>query len=620
MPLKLNTPTFSFKTSRCLLYRGLLLLLTFSLLDGTLTAQSEQETKQADADRLLNEAVQIYKEGSKNSLEKALQKLQRARPVFQSADDAWREAVTLSYIGRIFDELGKKQQALNHYRQALLLYQRIRDRDSEIATLESIGRIYDFLNEKQKAFTYYNQGSAMQLFDEGLKLYRGKTQESHNAAIEKLTSALLLYQSTKDNVSEAKTLNLLSSLHNYVGERQRALDYLKRALSLYRDLNDSSGEAVMLTHMGFIYNSVGERLRALEYYTQALLIYRKTHDTSQESMTLNHMGRVYLELGERKKALDSYTQALQLVQSDKFNRRHRGNRASEAAALNNIGEFYDSMNEKHKAFDYYSQALPLQREYDDGYGAATTLNNIGKYYDYLGEKRKAFDHYSQALLLFRSIGIPYGEVITLYNMARLAWDRGDLIEARRQIEAALVIIENLRHKITNQELRASYFATVQDYYKLYIDLLMRLHQQRPTDGYDGEALQISERARARILLETLAEANADIRQGVDPKLIQRERKLQQQLNEKAQEQMKLLSNPHTEEQAEVIASDLEALATEVQQVETQIRQTSQRYAALMQPQPLALEAIQNDALDRDTLLLEYSLGTERSYLWAVTTD
>ena len=50
-----------------------------------------------------------------------------------------------------------------------------------------------------------------------------------------------------------------------------------------------------------------------------------------------------------------------------------------------------------------------------------------------------------------------------------------------------------------------------------------------------------------------------------------------------------------------------------------IRKASPRYAALTQPQPLKLKEIQAQ-LDADTLLLEYALGEERSYLWAITRD
>ncbi|HYX41135.1 MAG TPA: CHAT domain-containing protein, partial [Pyrinomonadaceae bacterium] len=167
-------------------------------------------------------------------------------------------------------------------------------------------------------------------------------------------------------------------------------------------------------------------------------------------------------------------------------------------------------------------------------------------------------------------------------------------------------------------MRASYLASVQDYYEFYIDLLMRLHKQQPGKGYDGAALQASERQRARSLLEILAEAGTDIRQGVDAKLIEREHALQQQLNAKALQQIQVLSSPHTDASAQAVAKEIENLTTEFQQVETQIRQTSPRYAALTQPVPLTLKEIQTQVLDADTVLLEYALGTERSYLWAVT--
>ena len=109
----------------------------------------------------------------------------------------------------------------------------------------------------------------------------------------------------------------------------------------------------------------------------------------------------------------------------------------------------------------------------------------------------------------------------------VARDRDDLVEARTRIEAALDIIESLRTKIASQELRASYFASAQQYFETYIDLLMQLHNRQPNGGHDGRALQASERARARSLLEMLTEAAAHIREGVDPDLLERERTVQQ---------------------------------------------------------------------------------------------
>jgi hypothetical protein len=170
--------------------------------------------------------------------------------------------------------------------------------------------------------------------------------------------------------------------------------------------------------------------------------------------------------------------------------------------------------------------------------------------------------------------------------------RGNYLQAKALAEGGLKIAESLRSEFYNQELRSSYFASVQDHYTFYTDLLMRLHQATPGRGFDALAVQASERARARVLLEQLSEARADIRRGVDPALLERERILQRQLNAKATAQTRLLSGKHTETQAAAMAKEIEELTAQYQQVEAQIRATSPRYAALAQPQPLTLSEIQ----------------------------
>ncbi|HEU4386782.1 MAG TPA: CHAT domain-containing protein, partial [Blastocatellia bacterium] len=55
-------------------------------------------------------------------------------------------------------------------------------------------------------------------------------------------------------------------------------------------------------------------------------------------------------------------------------------------------------------------------------------------------------------------------------------------------------------------------------------------------------------------------------------------------------------------------------------LEGRIRSTSPRFASLTQPRTLTLAEIQKDVLDPKTVLLEYSLGKERSYLWFVSSD
>src|SRR5436305_12595319 len=83
-------------------------------------------------------------------------------------------------------------------------------------------------------------------------------------------------------------------------------------------------------------------------------------------------------------------------------------------------------------------------------------------------------------------------------------------------------------------MRASFLTDFQDAYKLNIDVLMRQHRAEPAKGLDVLAFQSSEFQRARSLLDLLNEARAEIRQGVDATLLERERTIGEKLSSTAE--------------------------------------------------------------------------------------
>ncbi|QLE40049.1 CHAT domain-containing protein [Nostoc sp. C052] len=459
--------------------------------------------------------------------------------------------------------------------------------------------------------------AAETVYQEGKQLYQQGTAESLVKAIAKFEQALQLYRQgntlngQKLRSLEADTLSYIAKIYSELGEKQKALSYYNQGLSLYRQMGDKKSEGVSLNNIGSVYYFLGENQKALSYYNQSLLLHRLIGNKSGIATTLNNVGKVYLELQENQKALSYFSQSLSLHQQ-------AGDKRGIPTALNNIGIVYLNLGENQKALSYFSQSLSLYQQATDKRGIPTALNNIGKVYSNLGEHQKALDYYNQCLPLYIQMGSKTGEARTLYNIASIQRDSGDFKASLTQMERVIKIVEDLRTKIDSQELRTSYFATVQDYYEFYIDLLMQLHKQHPSQGYDALALQTSERARARSLLELLTEANADIRQGVEPKLLSQEHNLQQQLDTLEKRRIQLLNVNHTEAEVQALEKEIEAVLEQYQQVQVQIRATSPRYAALTQPQPLSLTQIQQQVLDDNTLLLEYSLGEKRSYLWAVT--
>ncbi|MET0623608.1 MAG: CHAT domain-containing protein [Pyrinomonadaceae bacterium] len=572
------------------------------------------------AQRAYAEANRAYRQGTKQSRQEAITKFDEARGLYVAAGERVGEADALHNIGYMYATLGERQKALEYYNQALPLRRAVGDRSGEAYTLTNIGAAYNSTGERQKALEYYGQalalwkvvgdplGEAATLANLGVAHSAlGETQKS----LDYYQRALPLRRAVGDRSGEAYTLTNIGVAYDALGEMQMALDYYGQALTIWKAVADRSGEAFALASIGVAYATLGEKQKALDYLNQSLALRRGVGDRHGEASTLNNLGAVYNSIGEGRKALDYYDQALEL-------RRAIGDRRGESYTLNNLGVVYEALGEKQKALDYFNQSLALRRVVGDRSGEASTFTSLGVIYYSLGEWQKALDYFNQALPLNRATGNRGWEATTLRHLARLERDRGNLAAARKLMSDALPLVESIRAKVAIQELRASFFSTVRAHYELYIDILMRSHESEPSAGYAAQALQISERARARSLLELLAEAGTDIRQGVDPQLAEQEHSLRRQLNSKLEYQIRLLSAKHTPEQAAAAAAALAALTAKLEEVQANIRTSSPAYAALTQPQPSTLREIQQQVLDPETLLLEYALGEERSYLWLVS--
>jgi CHAT domain-containing protein len=293
--------------------------------------------------------------------------------------------------------------------------------------------------------------------------------------------------------------------------------------------------------------------------------------------------------------------------SNKFNElseelsRQRTARLREAA---NELETFDRIRDKVKDFNLVTE-VPI-------------MKGLGQSYDAVKQYSKAISNYNSALALAKKYGDRFGEAETNYLMAVTEQKRGNSKAAKAKIEAALNVVEDFRSKVVDPQLRSSYFASVQEYYEFYIDVLMQLHKQQPSQGFNALALQASERARARSLLDLLNESRTDIRQGVDPKLLEQEENLQFKLNALEKSRIELYSKTPTEAQKASFEQKYNTLLSQYRNIETRIRASSLHYAALTQPQALTLNQLQQQILDDNTVLLEYFLGTEHSYLWAVS--
>ncbi|MDB9437981.1 tetratricopeptide repeat protein, partial [Dolichospermum lemmermannii CS-548] len=119
-------------------------------------AQSPAATKE-NAERVFDEGMKLYQQGSAESLRQAIKKWEEAILLLRAVGNRRGEATTLNNIGLVYDALGEKQKALDFYNQALPILRAVGDRGGEAVTLNNIGLVYDALGEKQKALDFYNQ-------------------------------------------------------------------------------------------------------------------------------------------------------------------------------------------------------------------------------------------------------------------------------------------------------------------------------------------------------------------------------------------------------------------------------------------------------------------------------
>ncbi len=466
-------------------------------------------------------------------------------------------------------------------------------------------------------------------------------------AIDHFRQAADLFSQEGNARWQAKALQQLGLAHFFLRDLDNAALSFEKALPLRRAAGDRRGEAMTLHALAQTSQVRDEVQQALDSYSQALTLFEWPKDRAR---TNHNLGVLYLSLGRLERASDA------LQKAGKF-WAETGDRRRQATTFNQLGELHRESGDLDAAFDYYQKALYLRRELEDRRGEVTSVANIGRVYQSRGEADKASASYLEArdlliglqrprlqarvllnmgslhldqeqpalaqakyrgsLDLYRQVEDPTGEAEALLGVARAGHRLGQLATALEDSEAALSIFESIRPRAVSPELRTSFFATVQGHFDFHIDLLMELHRLEPAAGFDARALVAAERARARSLLDLLAEAGAKVRRDTAPALLERERNLQGQLNARERERFQLRHTPRPQEKDLLaVEKNVEVALQQLEEVRGEIRAQHPRYAALTQP--LSLPELQRQVLDHDTLLLEYRLGEKRSFLWALT--
>ncbi|MBX9254874.1 CHAT domain-containing protein [Desmonostoc muscorum CCALA 125] len=513
-----------------------------------------------------------------------IEKSKREAEQFRKQELLSFQADKLIFIGFQYEIIGEYPKALEVYQQALRLRRIMGAKPKEAETLTEIADILNRQGKKQEAINFLNQ-------------------------------ALEIQRQIKTRPAEADTLDTLGDVYSSLGAYPESLRAYEQALSLWKNIGKRSSETSTLMNIGDVYRKLQNYPQALNYYQQALSTSQTTGNCQQEALSLNQISRTYLNSGDYQQAISVGNQALALFGNLEV---VESKSAIKAVTLNIRAQVEIKQGNYSQALEDSQKARKVAQATGSSDVEGRMMTATAEAYAALKQPQKAIQTYQEQLALYGEMGLLSEQAQSLYNIAKLQRQNNQLPEALTQINKAIEKIETIRKEVVSLDLRTSFFATVQDYYQLKIDILMELHKQDPSKGYNALALNTSESSRARSLLELLTEAHADIRKGVDPKLLEEERSLQQQIDARRKIRIELLSSKKPPEQVDELNKEIEELSEKYQQVLAYIRAKSPNYAAITQPQPLTLAEIQSSVLDDNTILLQYSLGKEHSYLWLVT--
>lgn len=554
-------------------------------------------------------------EKAMNDYRAAAEDHEQALALWREVGEPRREATTLNDLGVTYYSIGENLRAREVLEGAVALWQGFGERLEEAATRLNLcildlaaGALPAALacyQEQRPAF----QESGVQYYEQFVLNNLGGIYDllgEPDAALEHYRQALALRRELGERLLEVQSLNNIAAIHDTLGEWQEALRLYGQARELLEPLGDREQEAALLNNVGFTYNnSLGEPQRALAFFEEALRLRREIGDRRRESGVLNNLGTAWRRLGEPQQALAYHRQALELAVALGDARQEAVTRLFLAEVEIEQGDSLASLSDLDRALEVLTASGSRPRE-------AHARQLRGRALTLAGRTCEAPPDLEAALAMRRTLRDRAGEAGVLHDLATAERSLGLTDAARVHAEEAVARAEELRTGFVTPDLRAAFLATQRRAYALLLDLLMDRHAADPAAGWDRAAFEVSERARARSLLDVLDAPTA--RSGVSAvpaELLERRQALRRRLSAKADQQLR-----QGDAGAEARGRELDTLLADLDALDAEIHRHDPGAAALSRPQPIGADKAAH-LLDSGTILVEYALGEERSFLWTL---
>ncbi|MEQ1764155.1 MAG: CHAT domain-containing protein [Pyrinomonadaceae bacterium] len=469
------------------------------------------------------------------------------------------------------------------------------------------------------------------------------------AAIDHFEKAYQLSEHTNDHQLRSQGLLYLAYAHHRLGDPIRAKQYIDVAIRTCESSGYLRGLTLSHRAFGFSYYQQGEKQKGLDHFKKALTLFPVDFEWIERARVYNAMATIYHEFGDLELAERNFLEAQRFFELA----------ANQPGILNttvSLAEVKMSRKAFVEAEQHYLRAETLALSLEDKIGFATAREGLGNLAFAKGDFDKAIADFLKAIAIFQEMGIravdmqnslgkaysqlgKYEEArlqfltaanvnkkskdaIRLsenyFNIAKLNIAEGKPDSALTMAKESIDLIERQYSTLSTGNLKRSFFSSVYDRFELYISQLMSDRSGLPRIQAIILALQARERAQARSLQDAILLSGADLRVDAPADLVTKEKELKILLNAKADKLTAMLKKAGESTETDEFEKDIADLQNQLDETKAELRLRSPIYSAIKNPEPFDVGDFQANVLDEGAVLLEFSLGAEESYLWAVS--
>jgi tetratricopeptide (TPR) repeat protein/DNA-binding XRE family transcriptional regulator len=216
---------------------------------------------------------------------------------------------------------------------------------------------------------------------------------------------LPLLKATDDHCFVAGVIGNLGLTCWRLGQDAEALTHFLRSVAMFRQLESESPafEARTLNNLAVLYQYMGRLDEAYDNHMRAIHLVQQTDDDEKANILNNFATTCHL-LGRHEEALDHHRHALSTFRKVR-------NRRDETQALNDIGSVLCDTGSPTAAIAHHREALRYAQELDDHFEQARAHDGIARAHHQLGDDDLARTHWHTALTLHTAMSTPQAQEI-----------------------------------------------------------------------------------------------------------------------------------------------------------------------------------------------------------------